>query len=144
MKQIFFLGLLVTSSLLAEEPVKKVIQPLQEVNVEMANAANAFLASLNKEQVAKAVFPFEAEQRENWGFVPRERKGIPLEQLDEKQIELVRGLLKSALSDPGLKKVDAIMALEAFLAEIEKRPDFRNPKAYFTSIFGKPSASGTW
>jgi hypothetical protein len=36
------------------------------------------------------------------------------------------------------------MALEAFLGEIEKRPDFRNPKAYFTSIFGEPSATGTW
>jgi hypothetical protein len=144
MKQIFFLGLFATSLLLAKEPVKKVIHPLQAVNVEMANAANAFLASLNKEQADKTVFPFEAEQRENWGFVPRERKGIPLEQLDEKQIELVRCLLKSALSEPGLKKVDAIMALEAFLAEIEKRPDFRNPKAYFTSIFGKPSTTGTW
>jgi len=144
MKRIILLGLLVTCPLLADEPVKKAAQPLQVVNAEMVNAANAFLTSLNKEQTAKAVFPFEAEQRENWGFVPRERKGLPLEQLDEKQIELVRGLLKSALSDSGLGKTDAIMALEAFLAEIEKRPDFRNPKAYFTSIFGTPTTTGNW
>ena len=56
----------------------------------------------------------------------------------------MRALLKTALSDPGLEKVDAVIALEAFLGEIEKRPEFRNHKAYFTSVFGEPKAGGTW
>ena len=128
-----------TAALIAKEPA-----PLANVTAEMATAANTFLASLDENQAKKAKFPFAADQRENWGFVPRERKGVALEELDEKQIALARALLKTALSDPGLKKVDTIMALEAFLGEIEKRPDFRNPKAYFTSVFGEPSATGTW
>ncbi len=144
MKYFFLLGLFACSSLYAESPLKPATNELGKVTEEMAAAANALLAGLNKEQAEKARFTFDADQRENWGFVPRERKGIPLEALDEKQVGLVRDLLKTALSDPGLKKVDAIMTLEAFLAEIEKRPDFRNPKAYFTSIFGDPSATGTW
>jgi len=117
---------------------------LRNVTAEMAIAANAFLAGLDKQQAEKARFPFDSDQRENWGYVPRNRKGIALENLDDKQTALVRDLLKTALSDPGLKKVDAIMTLEAFLLEIEKRPALRNPKAYFTSVFGEPSAKGTW
>lgn len=144
MKYFILLGLIACSSLHAETPINPASADLEKVTTEMATAAKALLAALNKEQIEKARFPFDSEQREAWGYVPRERKGIPLEALDEKQVDLVRNLLKTAMSDPGLKKVDTIMALEAFLAEIEKRPDFRNPKAYFTSIFGEPSAKGTW
>ena len=143
MKKFLLLGLIASSTLFAKEPVKTTGQ-LQPVAAEMASAANAFLDSLSEAQAKKAKFPFDVDQRENWGFVPRERKGVALEELDEKQVALVRGLLKTALSDPGLEKVDAIKTLEAFLGEIEKKPDFRNPKAYFTSVFGTPSATGTW
>jgi hypothetical protein len=144
MKRILFLGALSASSLFLTERSQAEPAPLQKVSAEMATAANAFLTSLDESQAAKARFPFESEERENWGYVPRDRKGIPLADLDEKQTTLVRDLLKTALSDPGLKKVDAVMALEAFLGEIEKRPDFRDANAYFTSIFGEPSANGTW
>ncbi|QTN33043.1 DUF3500 domain-containing protein [Akkermansiaceae bacterium] len=143
MKTSLLLGLISAASLLAREPAKPSAD-LTAVTTEMAAAANAFLSSLGEAQAKKARFPFESDQREAWGFVPRARKGVPLEDLDEKQTAHVRTLLKTALSDPGLGKVDAIMALEAFLAEIEKRPDFRNPKAYFTSVFGEPKAGGTW
>lgn len=139
MKSFLLIAALGTSALVAKEPA-----PLASVTTEMATAATAFLASLDEAQSRKAKFPFDSDQRENWGFVPRERKGLPLEELHGQQIQYVRNLLKTALSDPGLEKVDAIMALEAFLGEIEKRPDFRNPAAYFTSIFGEPSATGTW
>jgi hypothetical protein len=136
MKKIFLIGVLTAATAFAQEPAN--------VPAEMVAAANSFLASLDEAKAKKATFPFAADQRENWGFVPRDRKGLALEELDEKQTALVRTLLKTALSDPGLEKVDAVIALEAFLGEIEKRPDFRNPKAYFTSVFGEPKADGTW
>ncbi|MFK7850946.1 MAG: DUF3500 domain-containing protein [Akkermansiaceae bacterium] len=139
MKQILLIGLLTAPTLLAKEPAA-----LSSVTTEMAATANAFLKSLDEKQKQKATFPFDSDQRENWGFVPRKRKGLPLEELYGQQNQHVRALLKTALSDPGIKKVDAVMALEAFLGEIEKRPDFRNPNAYFTSIFGTPAANGTW
>jgi len=142
MKNILLIGMLATSSVLAKESAENA--EIQKVTAEMAEAANTFLTSLDEKQKAKAAFPLKTEQRKNWGFVPRERKGLPLEELDENQASLVRDLLKTALSDPGLKKVDTVMALEAFLAEIENRPALRNPGAYFTSIFGEPSATGTW
>jgi hypothetical protein len=136
MKKLFLIGVLTAATAFAQEPAN--------VPAEMAAAANAFLSALDENQAKKAKFPFAADQRENWGFVPRDRKGLALEELDTKQTALVRTLLKTALSDPGLEKVDAVIALEAFLGEIEKRPDFRNPNAYFTSVFGEPKPGGTW
>jgi hypothetical protein len=144
MKRFLFALALAASPVIAKEAPPAPAADLTGVTAEMASAANAFLSSLDEAQSKKAKFPFDDDQRENWGYVPRERKGLPLTELNEKQTALVRDLLKTALSEPGLGKVDTIMALEAFLGEIEKRPDFRNPKAYFTSIFGEPSATGTW
>ncbi len=144
MKILILSGVLAATFVNAQQPTSAQTIGLEKVLTEMAGCANAFVASLDEKQKEQACFPFQSEQRENWGFVPRARKGLPLEQLNDQQTVLVRGLLKTALSDPGLKKVDTIMALEAFLGEIEKRPEFRNPKAYFTSIFGKPSGTGSW
>ncbi|MDP4719901.1 MAG: DUF3500 domain-containing protein [Akkermansiaceae bacterium] len=139
MKKFLLLGLLSILPVCAQQPAD-----LEKVAAEMADAANAFLTSLDEDEAKKARFPFTPDERENWNFVPTKRNGIPLEELTEEQTDLARKLLKTALSDPGLTKVDAIIALEAFLGEIEKRPELRNPKAYFTSIFGEPSATGTW
>ncbi len=145
MKNLFLVSLLAIHPITAKEPDNpQIAENLQKVSDDMATAANNLIAALSDEQEKKARFPFDAQERENWGFVPRPRNGLPLGDLDEKQIELVRTLLRSVLSEPGLVKVDTIMALEAFLGEIEKKPEYRNPKAYFTSIFGEPSATGTW
>ncbi|MFD2255093.1 DUF3500 domain-containing protein [Luteolibacter algae] len=144
MNKILLFTLFAASPIMAKESSQADAAALQQVSSEMTSAAKAFLASLDEAQAAKARFPFDSDERMNWAYVPKARKGIPLEELNEKQISLVRELLKSALSDPGMNKADAIMSLEAFLAEIEKRPELRNPKAYFTSIFGEPEDSGTW
>ncbi|MFC5051132.1 DUF3500 domain-containing protein [Rubritalea spongiae] len=139
MKKIFTFLLLSVLPLSAHEH-----HDLEKVSAEMAKAANSLLKSLDEETAKRAQFPFKADERQNWNYVPTSRKGVSLENLSGQQIELVRQLLQSALSDPGLKKVDTIIALEAFLGETENRPDFRNSKAYFTTIFGDPSATGTW
>lgn len=66
MKTILLFLSLGTAALTAKEPA-----PLVDVTAEMAVAANAFLSALDEEQSKKAKFPFAADQRENWGFVPR-------------------------------------------------------------------------
>src|SRR5947207_525409 len=40
-------------------------------------ATKAFLAALRPDQAAKASLPFNSEERFNWYYVPRDRKGIP-------------------------------------------------------------------
>ena len=111
---------------------------------DMAQAATTFLAALDDDQRAKASFDFASEERVNWHFVPRERKGLPLKAMKPEQRVLATALLKSGLSAKGFVTSTAIQNLESVLAELEKDPVKRDPEQYFFSVFGKPEAAGTW
>ena len=69
---------------------------------QMADAANWFLKSLKPEQKAKATFEFKDEERENWHFIPRERKGLAMREMTPEQKLLGHALLNSGLSNRGL------------------------------------------
>src|SRR6187397_2185413 len=56
-------------------------------DVAMARAATAFLKTLDDGQRAKAQYAFDAEERFNWHFIPRERKGLPLKEMTPAQRE---------------------------------------------------------
>ncbi|HXG65318.1 MAG TPA: DUF3500 domain-containing protein [Blastocatellia bacterium] len=110
----------------------------------MAEAANAFLAALTPEQRAKATFDFADEQRLDWHFVPRDRKGLPFKEMTEEQRKLAHNFLKTGLSHQiGYRKVNNIIGLELVLREIEGRA-FRDPELYYFTIFGTPSAKEPW
>ena len=112
----------------------------------MADAANKFLASLTPEQKAKASFGFGDEQRFDWHFIPRDRKGVPLKDLDENQRKLAMEFMKSGLGASGYQKATTIMSLEPVLAQLEgpSRRFPRDPQLYYFSIFGTPSAKAPW
>lgn len=108
---------------------------------EMAAAARNFLGALTPEQQAKASFDFTDAERENWHFIPRVRKGLPIKEMTTEQRLLAHALLATGLSHRGYGKAVTIMSLEAILAILEKdRPGgpVRDPELYFVSIFGKP------
>src|SRR5712671_3762266 len=44
---------------------------------EMSATANNFTASLTPQQRAKAVFEFKDDERFDWHFIPKPRKGLP-------------------------------------------------------------------
>ncbi|MBV8881571.1 MAG: DUF3500 domain-containing protein, partial [Planctomycetaceae bacterium] len=117
-----------------------------KVSEEMAAAAGGFWKSLTPEQQAKAHFEFKDEERLNWHFIPRERKGLPIKEMTPDQRKLAMGLLSTALSQKGLEKATTIMSLEQILHEMEKPNGkmVRDPERYFFSIFGTPDAKGTW
>lgn len=110
----------------------------------MAGAAHALLASLDDAQKAKAQFAFDAEERFNWHFTPVPRAGLPLKQMTPAQREKAFALLHVGLSEKGYSKAEAIRALEPVLAEIEHDPVKRDPDLYYVTVFGEPSAVGTW
>ena len=111
----------------------------------MTEMANRFLASLTQEQVTKATFDFNNEERFNWHFIPRERKGLPLKDMTPTQKHVAATLLSAGLSQQGYIKATTIMSLEDILRIMEKDDGVRrNPDGYYFSIFGKPSATGTW
>jgi hypothetical protein len=109
----------------------------------MADAAQAFLASLDVARKAKAQLPFDAEERFNWHFTPVPRAGLPLKQMTPAQRQKAFALLQVGLSEKGYTKAEAIRALEPILAEIERDPVRRDPELYYVTIFGEP-ATATW
>ncbi len=113
---------------------------------EMATAANAFLAALKSDQRGKASFEFKNEERLNWHFIPKERKGLPLKEMTAAQRHLAYGLLNTSLSQRGYSKATTIMSLEQILAEVEgpNRKMARDPELYFVTVFGEPGDKGTW
>jgi hypothetical protein len=114
----------------------------------MAKAATGLLDSLTPEQKAKAVFPFESEERMRWHFIPNEmfpRKGLMIKDMNESQRRLAHDLLRSGLSARGYLKVTSIMELEDILKVVEAGGRFaRNKEEYLFSIFGTPAAKGRW
>jgi len=114
---------------------------------DMSMAANKFLATLSPEQKAKVQFHFDEEERWNWHFIPRDRKGIALKELNDAQRKGVMNLLHTALSDTGFEKTNAIIQLEGILRVVEGRAEndeYRDQGKYYLSIFGNPSANSIW
>jgi hypothetical protein len=135
MKHCWLLALLLCARALATTPVE-----------DMTAAAQNLLAALNDEQRGKAVFELKDDERLNWHFIPKERKGLTLKEMSSAQRHLAYGLLSAGLSHRGYLKATTIMSLEQILQEMEGagRKFPRDPELYHVSIFGKPSATGTW
>lgn len=118
----------------------------------MAEVADVFLHSLTAEQKARATFEFDDEERINWHFIPRERKGLPMKEMTPQQRLLAHALMNTGLGFRGAAKAVTIMSLEEVLYQIEgadeaKRAavrEKRDPEKYFVSIFGTPDPKGTW
>ncbi len=113
---------------------------------EMADAANNFLNSLTPDQKKKATYELTSEERKNWHFVPKERNGLPLTNMNGAQKSLAHALLASSLSTRGYVKAATIMSLELILQEMEgpSRRFPREPELYFVTVFGKPGETNTW
>lgn len=113
---------------------------------QMADAANKFLAALSPEQKAKAIINFDDPNRMDWTYVPRDRKGLPLKEMNEAQRKLAHAFLQTGLSTYGYKKVTDIMSLEPVLFELEgvNRKWPRDETLYFLTIYGTPGAKDKW
>ena len=111
----------------------------------MSQAANTFLASLTPDQKAKATFQFQDEERFNFHFIPRERKGLAIREMNPVQRHLANALLAAGLSQRGFIKATQIMSLEEVLRIIESDAgERRNADKYYFSIFGQPGPDSAW
>jgi hypothetical protein len=113
--------------------------------VMMSAAAGAFTDSLSADQRARGTLAFEDEQRFDWHFIPRARKGIPFKDLDSAQRLLGNALLSAGLGQRGLIRAATIMSLDAILRELEQgKGPVRDPELYFLSIFGDARSTKPW
>ncbi len=119
------------------------IQDQADQTAAMAKAAHAFVEALTEEQKTAVMFPFNGDDRFDWHFIPRERKGVPLKTMTEEQQSAALALVQASLSAEGYDKAERIRQLEQILYEREGR-DIRDTELYFFMIFGEPSETGTW
>jgi hypothetical protein len=110
--------------------------------VAMSAAAQRLLSALDDAGRKRIQFAFDSDERFNWHFIPRERKGLPLKDMTESQRAAAMELLRTGLGAAGVDKAEGIRRLELVLRAMEKR-DSRDPEMYFFTIFGDP-AGANW
>ncbi|MEE2658283.1 MAG: DUF3500 domain-containing protein [Candidatus Latescibacterota bacterium] len=121
--------------------------PRQQTVTRMADAATALLESLTPQQRSQALFDFGDETvRKDWHYVPRDRAGLSLKEMDESQRTLVLALVGTGLSVDAHQRVQTIMQLESVLAELEgsDRTHPREPELYYISLFGDAQGDAPW
>lgn len=115
----------------------------------MVTAANRFLQVLDHSQKLQATFKYDDPERINWHFIPRERRGIGLWDLDGATKDAANALVQTGLTAAGYHKVLEVRSLEEVLYLFEggdeaERRKKRHPHRYYVSIFGTPAAKGLW
>jgi hypothetical protein len=147
MRRLPFIRVLVWLALLAALAAGGVVSA-QRSSSAMITAAEGLLASLSPEQRQRTTFPFDGQERLRWHYIPTEtfpRNGLPLKDMTDAQRALAFSLMKAALSQRGYDTYASIIKLEAVLKAIERSTQLdRNPLLYRFSVFGTPTASGTW
>jgi len=89
--------------------------------------------------------PFTDQARSDWHYTPRRRTGVAWREMSTAQRAAATELLRSALTENGLDKVRAVMALEIALREFETFGFARDPENYAIAIFGEPNdAARPW
>jgi hypothetical protein len=111
-------------------------------------AAREFLASLPPELRQAASFPANSPERLAWHYIPKDRVGVSLLQLDDPQSERLGSLLATSLSPEGLLTARGVMKHENILRRIETEAGVdatrRDPGRYFITVFGTPGADAPW
>ena len=120
----------------------------QRTAASMAEAAEAFLATLPADQRVMANLPFDSDDRERFHYVPIEmfgRRGLTLEDMNDEQRAAAHELLSRGLSEVGYETAVDVIELEGILGTLETSGRMeRNPGWYYFSVFGNPSPEGTW
>lgn len=110
----------------------------------VTRAATQFVKQLSLEQRGITVHVYEDSERFVFRWTPGQRSGTPLGKLNAQQNAALKAVLHHVLSHAGQNRVDAILATEAALGVIERRPAFRDPNLYYTSVFGAPEPARRW
>ncbi len=119
----------------------------KNTNQKALSATQSFLKTLDVEKRSKAFFPYDTDERRTWFFVPIERKGLPLMDMNEEQKIAAINLINATVSESASKTTLAIMQLETVLKQIEKlapENNRRHPGKFYFSIFGNPDAQKLW
>jgi hypothetical protein len=112
----------------------------------LAAPARAFLSTLKAGQRTTASFPFDNPERTGWAYVPQQRAGIPLQDLNAEQRAAAFGLLGTGLSERGTSLARGVIELEGILRDIEGFPWIprRDPELYYVTLFTRAGDVLPW
>lgn len=128
----FLFCCLVTQAAVAQDAVK---------------AANTFIQTLSPAQKQVTLFSFDEEERYNFHFVPKERKGITFNEMTAEQKAAAHILIRTCLSEKASRHTEEIMQLDQVLKILENRKEedhYRDTGNYHLSFFGIPSGETIW
>jgi hypothetical protein len=112
----------------------------------LAEAAEAFLASLGPAERAAAVFPIETDAWRRWSNIHPwvMRHGVCLDAMSALQRERALALLQASLSAQGFETARGVMKLNEAIREISGRDDEYGEWLYWLSLMGAPSSDEPW
>jgi hypothetical protein len=136
-------GTAATAALLALGPPLRA-ELANSAREDMARSALAFLTALEPGPRATAVFAFGDDERRNWHYVPRGRKGLPFKDMAATARRAAHQLIQASLSSVGYTKAMHIFEVEEVLGQLEDSGSFRDPEKYYVSVFGDPGMQAPW
>lgn len=110
-------------------------------------AVSSFMEALPNDELRDVVsFDLDGEEREAWHFIPKDRIGLHLRDLDEAGQARFMALVKSLFSEEGFATVEQIRNLESVLKVIEGEGAAfdRNPLLYTVAVFGAADVQKPW
>ena len=115
----------------------------------MAVAAQKLIDVLPADQKQKLLYKYDDPERVNWHFIPKDRNGIVLWDLNGEPKKVAEDLVKVGLSAAGHAKVLQVRSLEEVLylfeaGEEDYRRNRRHTHKYHITIFGVPGPTGLW
>ena len=116
---------------------------------EITAAVLAWLTALDDAQRAATTFPFDGPERFVWDYVPGPRAGLAFSDMRPDQRAAASAVIASSMSDRTAGEIQAIIALETVLGELERaagRSDWgrRDPELYWLAVFGEPGDAAPW
>lgn len=112
----------------------------------MAEAAMAFLKTLDAEQSKKVSHALDSSERRLWTNLParEDAGGIRLGLLNEVQVKAVCDLMASLFSEQGYDKMCNIMLADDQLVNVDRRQPGFGTEYFSVVIFGQPSTTEPW
>jgi plasmid stabilization system protein ParE len=115
----------------------------------LAEAAEHWLASLEPAQRARAMFPFDSDERFTWDYRPGERQGLAIGAMSPAQQAAAFALVDAGLGERAAREVRSVIALEPILGALERQAGRgnwtrRDPGLYWFAVFGDPGAAEPW
>lgn len=110
----------------------------------LREAACAFLSSLHDDAATSARMAFPSDgTRRDWTYLPGERRGLALADMNRSQAKAAHRLLAAGLSHHAYVQAATIMALEDVLDELQGGTKDRHSGDYWVTVFGEPGV-GPW